>query len=205
MLSAFRRLRPPAPPEALRPALARLGKGSLAIDCGANVGDVTIAFARTGARVLAIEPNPVAFEQLTRRLRHRRNVDCLQAAVSVRDGTARLYLHEDAGEDPIRASVGSSLLAEKRNVDPSTWIEVKTIDLDALVAARAPVAVMKMDVEGAEISILERFLETGRMSEIGYVVIEMHDWHTEELGRRGAAIREELKDPRYAHVRLDWH
>ena len=192
-------------PAPLRPALAQLGRGKLAVDCGANVGDVTVLLARTGAEVIAFEPNPVAFERLRTRCARMRNVRCIPAAVAVADGSAPLFLHEDDEIDPLRASVGGSLLREKRNVNPARWIDVVTVDLDAFLAQHAPVAALKLDVEGAEVEILERLLETGRLLDVGAVVVEMHDWHTPELQARGAIVREALAQPRYAHVRLDWH
>lgn len=198
-------LRPPAPPPLLRPALAMLDADSLAIDCGANVGDVTRLLARTGARVIAIEPNPVAFARLQRRASRWRRVECVEAAASTKDGFAPLFLHELADRDPLGASTGSSLLPEKRNVDPNSAIRVRTIDLDAFIAAHAPVAVLKMDVEGAEVDILERLLETGRLHDVGLALVEMHDWHTEELSRRGARIRRRLAEESLEHVCLDWH
>lgn len=192
------------PPEALREALAKLGPGTFAIDCGANVGDVTVLLAATGADVVAFEPNPVPFVHLARRCARMKNVRCIQAAVSTCEGSAPLFLHVDSEIDPLRASTGSSLLSSKRNVDPGRWIDVVTIDLDAFVLEHAPVDVMKMDVEGAEIDILERFLQTGRLDSVRTLVVEMHDWHTAELAARGAVIRDRLADQRYAHVRLDW-
>lgn len=193
-----------APPP-LSSALALLGKGKLAIDCGANVGDVTVLLARTGADVIAFEPNPVAFDRLYARCARLPNVRCIQAAVSVDDGSARLYLHEDDEADPVRASVGGSLVREKRNVNPDRWIDVETVDLDALVAKSGPVAMLKLDVEGTEVAILERMLESGRLKDIGAILVEMHDWHTQELQTRGAVVREALANPMYDHVRLDWH
>ena len=44
------------------------------IDCGANVGEVTSRFARTGAVVYAFEPNPICYSVLAHRFRAMPNV-----------------------------------------------------------------------------------------------------------------------------------
>lgn len=168
------------------------------------MGDVTVALARTGADVVALEPNPHAFSVLEQRCARLRNVRCLQVAASTQDGIAPLYLHQDAADDAIAASAGSSLLAEKRNVDPTRSIQVSTVDLDRLLAQEAPVEVLKLDIEGAEIDVLAHLLDTGRLREIGLVLVEMHDWHTERLTRRGRALRERLTASGCDNVRLDW-
>ncbi len=192
-------------PVELREALRHLGPGTVAVDCGANVGDITALFAATGAEVVALEPNPVAFAHLAERFAGAPRIRCLQAAAATEDGTAPLYLHVDAESDPLRFSTGSSLIATKRNVDTDRSVVVETVDLDALLAGLGRVAVLKLDIEGAEVPVLERLLETGRLGSIDIVVVEMHDGHADELVERSAALRGRLADPAYAHVRLDWH
>jgi FkbM family methyltransferase len=86
------------------------------------VGDVTVALARTGADVVALEPSPHAFSVLEQRCARLRNVRCLEVAAS--------------GDRPVR--------------------------------------------------------------------VEMHDWHTERLTRRGRALRERLTASGCDNVRLDW-
>ena len=196
---------PPEVPAELRPVFRTLRRGTVAVDCGANVGNVTALLAERGAEVYAFEPNPAAFHVLERRFAGRPAVHCLQKAVAAMAGTSRLYLHVDANDDPVGWSAGSSLLQEKPNVDPGTCIEVETVDLDAFLAGLGrPVAVLKLDVEGAEIEILERLLDTGRLGDVWNVLVEMHDRKVPGLAERGAALRRRLDDERYAHVRLDW-
>lgn len=206
--AAVRRIRHalgrPSVPSELREALSHLGPGALAVDCGANVGEITALFAATGAEVVALEPNPVAFAHLAERFAGVPRVRCLHAAAATEDGTALLYLHEQAGIDPLRFSTGSSLIATKRNVDAERSVPVETLDLDALLAGLGHVAVLKLDIEGAEVPVLERLLETGRLGSIGIVVVEMHDGHADELIERSSVLRDRLADPAYAHVRLDW-
>ena len=70
-----------------------LGPNDIAIDCGANVGEVTEVMARRGAKVYAFEPNPYAFDVLQKRFADNPRVICLKKAVSDRDDVLKLFLH----------------------------------------------------------------------------------------------------------------
>ena len=48
--------------------LRDMGIGSTVIDCGANVGDISLKLAGTGARLYTFEPNSFAYKVLTERL-----------------------------------------------------------------------------------------------------------------------------------------
>ncbi len=192
-------------PRSFRPVLEALGPGSLAIDCGANVGTMSALFADRGADVIAFEPNPDAFAALSARFRDLPRVRCLRQAVGTAAGRARLHLHVNAGEDAVKWSSGSSLYPAKPNVDPATFIDVDVVDLTAFIQALGrPVDVLKLDVEGEEIPILERLAEVGLLDGIDHVIVEMHDRKIPGLEESGARLRATLSSPRYAHVRLDW-
>ena len=200
-----RLLGPHEVPRELRAAFRDLGPGTVAVDCGANVGRVTSLLAARGAEVYAFEPNPHAFEALARRFAANPRVHCLPNAVAATAGTARLHLHVEAPADQLTWSVGSSLLAAKPNVDPATFVDVETVDLDAFLASlQHDVRLLKLDVEGTEIEILECLLESGRLAAIRHVLVEMHDRRIPGLEQRGTALRARLEVPSYRHVHLDW-
>lgn len=186
-------------------AFRALGPGSVAIDCGANVGVYTALMAERGATVYAFEPNPHAFAVLSERFAQRANVHCSDAAVSDRTGRAPLFLHRDSATEPLRSSTGSSLLATKPNVSPDRMVEVETIDLDAFVRGLGRrIALLKLDVEGVEIAILRRLLETGTVDLIDAVLVEMHDERIPSLLEEGRDLRAALAARGARHVRLDW-
>ena len=191
---------PGRPPPELRAALRDLHPGAIAVDCGAHVGNLTAHMAATGATVYAFEPNPNAFAHLRERFAGNERVRCREAAVTDRDGVARLYLHREAASDPVVWAVGSSLFPTKGNVDERRFVEVDTIDLDRFLWDVGPVTVLKLDVEGAEVPILEKLIESGRLRGISHVLVEMHDQKIPGLD--GTALRQALAD--YANVRLDW-
>ena len=70
--------------------LAMLQPGDLVLDCGANVGKISTLMARTGANVLAYEPDPYAFSRLTEACADLPNVTLHNAAVGASAGKIRL-------------------------------------------------------------------------------------------------------------------
>lgn len=195
-------------PTQLERRVAALGiaAGDLAIDCGANVGNVTAALASRGAFVHAFEPNPDAFAVLAGRFRDSPSVVLHPQAVLDRAGRARLYLHVDAAHDPVTSSVGSSVLPFKANVDEERYVEVDAIDLaEFVLALPRRVKLVKIDVEGVECPIVNRLIESGALERIETVVVELHDRHIPELAGDYAALRERLRrEGLESRVLTDW-
>lgn len=153
----------------------RLKAGDLVIDLGANVGRTVALFLQRGCIVEAYEPNPDAFRALQAAVGGQERVRLFEAAVGAATGTARLFLHR--GYDPATDHLeSSSLIAEKPNVDPERYFEVPVLDA-ADVVARAPgrIALMKIDVEGAEYDILRRLIDSGAVDRIDRIAVETHE------------------------------
>ena len=94
-----------------------LKTGDIVVDCGANVGDVSVPLARTGATVHAFEPDPYAFEQLTEAVREFPNVTLHNAAVGIEAGSIRLMRAENFAENPRGASLKSTVIRGGRKID----------------------------------------------------------------------------------------
>jgi FkbM family methyltransferase len=125
--------------------------GATVLDVGAHVGYYTLVsavLAGPSGRVHAFEPNPRNAEFLRRHVRINRldTVRVEQAAVSDRAGTARFDFGTGSGTGHL-ADAGA--------------LEVRTLRLDDYCAehALAPAAI-KIDVEGAEMSVLHGARET---------------------------------------------
>lgn len=136
----------------------RLAKpGAVVYDVGANVGFYTLlASVLVGpqGKVFAFEPLPRTIDILRRhvRINDLANVTIFAGAVSDHEGTARF----DAGAIP-----------EMGHLSDKGEFEVQLFQLDALLAAGriAPPALMKIDVEGAEVDVLtgaKHILDTHR-------------------------------------------
>lgn len=203
--SARRKARYKAQTEAFEAAAAALKPNDIAIDCGANVGIYTEIMARSGATVYAFEPNPVAFAALKERVANFPNVKLFQAASTVKPGSFKLYSHRHAKRDPLLYSVSSSLMSAKSNVNRNDFFEVEGIVLSEFIQQLgAPVKLLKMDVEGAEIGILNDLLDKGLHEKIVAGFVEVHDRRVKSLREPTAALRERLEDEGATQITLDW-
>ncbi|MGI8756286.1 MAG: FkbM family methyltransferase [Acidimicrobiales bacterium] len=141
----------------LVPPWVDLRRGVL-IDIGANEGNWTSAALGVvpDAMVIAIEPSPAPRKVLAARFADRGNV--IVDARAVTDVVGRATLHVT------RASVFGSLLPPLESLqhmyslpgaptDVVDHLEVSTVTLDELVGEQH-VAVLKLDVQGAELSVL---------------------------------------------------
>ncbi len=190
----------------LRGILRTLDAGSLVIDCGANVGDISALFLGTEASVIAFEPDPVAHAILVDRFRDNPRFTLHKKAVSDHNGRASFYFHKDRdGADAREFTVSSTLVAEKRNVDAGQSMEVELVDLSAFVASLGRrVDVLKLDVEGAEIGILKKILAEGTHERIGLMLVETHETKIPGHAAEVASLRRELKEKGIQNIRLNW-
>jgi len=125
-------------------------EGSLVVDVGANIGFFTLRFADwvgTTGRVIAVEPDLENFEALTRRVAGSGlglRVHCHQAVAASAPGMLNLRRNELHPGDHRIATDGDG-------------IEVCAETVDRLVSAHAglQVALVKIDVQGAEMLVLE--------------------------------------------------
>lgn len=186
--------------------VARLSRGSVVLDFGANVGRTVEAFADRGATVHAYEPNPDAFALLTARTGNRTNVRLHNVAVGDHDGRLKLFLHRGYEGTNAAHLESSSFVAEKANVDPDRFYEVPVRDVIGIVAEIGrPIDLVKIDVEGAEYDILDRLLDWGAMKQIARIVVETHEDRIECLRERHAVTAARIVREGLAHrIQLEW-
>ena len=123
----------------------KFAEGDIAIDCGANVGNVSNYLCKSGATVYAFEPNPHAFKVLAKRLSKYPNAHCYRQAVLDRNTTTKLYFHNNSDTNELLWSTGSSLLHEKANVRKDKFVEVEAIDLsEFIVNLQANIKLLKL-------------------------------------------------------------
>lgn len=124
--------------------------GTLVLDLGAWVGPTTLYAAARGASVVAVEPDPVAFEQLRHNLGANPDfagrVEMLFGAAAAVGGEVRLGARREAGD-----SMASVLLA----ASGTSWgaPAITPLELSERVG-RPERLVVKMDIEGAEYDLL---------------------------------------------------
>lgn len=145
---------------------ATRSEAPLVIDAGANIGLATYYVRRMckAARVICFEPNPATFAVLEGNARINRwdNVTLHQAAIAACDGHADLVFEE---ESPLAAS-----LSPRRIGASARRQTVPTLALNAFL--QEPVALLKMDIEGAEADVLEAC--EGNLSQVENLFVEVH-------------------------------
>jgi len=125
------------------------------MDVGANVGLLTRQFCQRvgkGGRVYAFEPDPLTFRFLEFNTQPFKNKELTQFAVSDNQGPALLHLNFTSG-------TGNSLLTQGHSTES---VPVNCISLDEFLKQRGnpSVDVIKIDVEGAELSVLRGMRQT---------------------------------------------
>ena len=131
--------------------------GDLAFDIGAHVGDRTGSFRRLGARVVALEPQPLCARAMRALYADDAGVTLIEAACGERGGQVTLKINSanptvsTASHDFVSAADGAG------GWEGQTWdvaVEVGCTTLDALIAEHGKPAFAKIDVEGFEAAVL---------------------------------------------------
>lgn len=151
-------------PETVEVFRSVLEPGMIVVDAGAHVGQyAVIASPLVGpaGSVHAFEPDPDTFRQLVAnvRLNGCDNVACHEAALGREPGAARLHLADvsNVGGNSLRPTV----CTRGRSRD----VRVETLDGYAAARGLSRLDVLKADVEGAELLVLEGgadLIERGR-------------------------------------------
>lgn len=134
-----------------------LRAGDLAFDIGAHVGDRSACFARLGARVIAVEPQPLLARITTAFAGPAVRVE--RCVLGARPGRVRLRLNT---ANPTVATTSDVFVAAAAAGAPGwegqVWdkaVTVRQTTLDALIAKHGLPAFIKIDVEGQEAAVLE--------------------------------------------------
>jgi FkbM family methyltransferase len=164
---------------AVQEAMVRhLGRGQVFYDVGANLGFFSLLAAHLSGleegRVYAFEAAPDNAEAIRRNaeLNLIPNVTVIDKAVAARGGRGRLQVVDDQSWSKL-AEYGEHPYTER-------VIEVELVAIDDLVreGALPPPGLVKIDVEGAEIAVLEGMSETIARHRPA-IVCELHDTHAQ--------------------------
>ncbi|SHJ02845.1 methyltransferase, FkbM family [Palleronia salina] len=188
---------------------AVLRPGDIVMDLGANLGEVTAPLAETGAHVVAYEPDPWTFGQLRDRFDGTDNVELVNAAVGATSGTVRLMRAENFDDNPEGASVKATIVGGGRSIDAEASVEVPLLsfadEVARLTRGDGRIAFCKMDIEGAELDILEDIVARKSLDPVQTLVAETHENKFKALRPRFRALRDAAAEayPR-RRLNLDW-
>ena len=181
-------------------------KAKTCIDLGANVGVYTKKMAVAARQVIAFEPDPCAYSQLVSNVANLNNVRIENAAAGTGEGTVHLYRHSEFESDPVSMSKSSSILSLGKHLNMERAIEVRQIDfIKYLEDLDEDIGVLKIDIEGAEVELLEvMFDRPDILSRIDYVFAETHEWFLADQISRVSALRERSCRMERPIVDLEW-
>ena len=179
--------------------------GDIAIDCGANVGNISHYLCKTGAVVHSFEPNPHAYNILSKRLSKYKNSHQYNKAVNDHNGVSKLYFHINSDIDEVLWSTGSSLISEKKNVLKDKYIETDVIDLiEFIKALKQPIKLLKLDVEGVEYAILHKIIKNNLHKHIEHIFVETHENQASNLQTDTHNLKQIISSMEIKNINLDW-
>ena len=150
---------------------APVGSDDAVLDVGAFSGGFTTEICwRFGARCVAVEPVPSFCRLLRERFSSNSRVRVVEAAVGASDGEIELRVQNDS--TTAYASAGGER------------IRVPCIDAARLVNEAGPVALLKLNVEGAEYDALDRLASAGLLAGIRSVLVQFHRVGSDSEERR---------------------
>ena len=183
-----------------------LSSDSICIDCGANVGKVSEIMAKTGAKVYAFEPNPLCLTQLEENCSKYKNIEIIKKGVAAQKMKCKMYHNDLTLYNKEIFSQNSSIFASKGNVNKDNYTEIECIDLcDFIEKIDKNIAILKMDIEGAEFDILYKMIISGIYKKIETILVETHDGTIPEISEKGKIVRQLIKEKDINNIKLDWH
>jgi FkbM family methyltransferase len=187
-----------------------LRDGDVFVDIGANIGYHTLLASKIVGKkgaVIAIEASPSTFDLLSFHIHENdaRNVQLVNKAASDTPGSLILY----------RASpgnIGTATALKSRGYTEEGIVESIPIDHILTCQERSRLRLIKMDIEGGELPVLRRFLQTIDLYPTAIdIIVEVSTWEDPDgwcdmfLQLQNAGFRAYLIENRYRYdAYLDW-
>lgn len=149
---------------------SRLEGAPRILDCGSNIGLSVLFFKHVwpDARVVAFEPDPRCFEALSRNVGVNKllGVELHNAAVGNQDGRVEFFT------DPTRTgSLRGSVFQERARGGPG--VTATAVKLSGFLRTERA-SLLKIDVEGAELDVMDDLTATDSWGKVDNVIVEYH-------------------------------
>jgi FkbM family methyltransferase len=169
-----------------------IGTDSICMDVGANIGYFTMLMAKAArlGKVYAFEPAPLSASLLraSAELNRFENIEVIESAVGASDGEVAFTQSADSAYSSIRDT-------ERRAVE--RVIRIPMTSLDSFIKSRSiqSVAVLKIDVEGAEGLVLDG--SHALLSDIArrprVILMELYDGNLSPYGTCASVIVDRMR------------
>jgi FkbM family methyltransferase len=175
---------------------AAIKKASVILDIGGNIGTTALFFASVNhkARILAFEPHPKTFERASENvaLNSFKNIDLVNIGLGEKMETVKLY-------EVNKNNPGMNRILKEEEAYPFKLVMIEKLD-DFLKREKIPtVELIKIDVEGFELSVLKGGEETIRRCR-PVLFIELDDDNLRENNTDAASMIELLQDFGYSSI-----
>lgn len=153
--------------------------GNFVLDVGANIGFVTgLCSYKLGplGKVWAFEPNPIVIPRLTKNIQHNQFVNTTFYPFALSDSNKEGYL-----ELPEMFSYNQGVAYIKNGTHSSNAIKIDLRKLDDMIDAHTIINVLKLDVEGHELSVLRGAKKVLKNKQIINIVYEDHDPYPSQI------------------------
>jgi FkbM family methyltransferase len=138
------------------------------IDCGSNIGLSVLFFKRLypQASIIAFEPDAETFSMLKRNVENNRLSDVVlhNCALSDREGEITFYKDAESSGSPLMSTCNERIIGTPTKVAATRLSPFVTGTIDLL----------KVDVEGAEHSLMTDLATTGRLALVRQIHLEYH-------------------------------
>ena len=150
------------------------------------------------------EPDPIAINELKKKCKNNKNLNLLQTLVGLKDNTQRLFRYRKFDENDPYSTQGSSLL-DYRSGANKPFVEIEVIDfINHIKKQKKEISLLKMDIEGSEIEILNKIIDLNMHDKIKYIFVETHERFSHKLGLETAKLKLRIKNLNINNINLDW-
>jgi FkbM family methyltransferase len=168
------------------------GEGGTFLDCGANIGFVSIAAAKQFDSVFAVEAHPETYEMACKNIEVSglENIELILGAVMNETGKVAFVSTPEN-------SIGASARFKKRLKKEGYYKEVLSISLEELILKYKP-RVVKIDIEGSEYDCLDG-LEI--LPCVEAMQIEFHGTRSKQGWERFTNIKNQLLKQQFVMIK----
>lgn len=186
-------------PETWHSLSEHIQSGAVFVDVGAHIGYYSLKAAKVvgpGGRVLAIEPNPETVRRLRGNIQASGAPAITVVPVACSDSDGTLELFAAAGGNTSASSLSKENASNSGPVTTSFHVQARRLDAIIEESGVTRVDVIKIDVEGAELTVLKGAQETlDRYHPV--VTVELIESQLKSMGTSSAEVARFFKGHGY--------